>query len=223
MHDYVTGLTNQIAARLPVQPDQTGSRDDPVLEQLLEKLIYTLSPDMIPTLIEIICEPDRIANVDFFTCDGLVNYAPHSEETRKTIVEAAGHSDGNIKQELKYLLDCYDSNNEETKLGRTTAKSGSTNANAGVAPTAPIQTHAAAEISNPQFPISDAASAAAPARVAKSPETILAEMRDNLPEDWTCQLLLNPGEMKGSRGLVTNPLFRMDFTNLNILINDGSR
>src|SRR5208283_4246233 len=88
------------------------------------------------------------------------------------------------------------------------------------APATPNQTHADAGTSNP----SSAASSepAAPPRIPKSPETILAELRDILPEDWTCQLDLNPGEMKGSRGLVPNPLFRMDFTNQNIWIHEGA-
>jgi hypothetical protein len=61
---------------------------------------------------------------------------------------------------------------------------------------------------------------------AKSPETILAELRNILPEDWTCQLTLAPGAEKDRYGLgsnivvssalVWNTLFCIDFTNANI-------
>ena len=44
MHEYIKGLTNQIAARLPIQPRQNGGRYDPVLNNLLEDLMYTCSP-----------------------------------------------------------------------------------------------------------------------------------------------------------------------------------
>jgi hypothetical protein len=56
---------------------------------------------------------------------------------------------------------------------------------------------------------------------AKGPETILAELRNILPEDWTCQLTLKPGEIKGPTGPLASPLFRIDFTNFNILIREG--
>jgi beta-lactamase regulating signal transducer with metallopeptidase domain len=54
------------------------------------------------------------------------------------------------------------------------------------------------------------------ARIPKSAETVVAELRNILPEDWTCQLILKPGEMEGSYGQVKEPLFRIDFTNFNI-------
>jgi hypothetical protein len=67
---------------------------------------------------------------------------------------------------------------------------------------------------------------AAPAQSAKSPETILAELRNILPEDWTCQLTLTPGAGEDRYGmgsnivvssaLVWNTLFCIDFTNANI-------
>jgi beta-lactamase regulating signal transducer with metallopeptidase domain len=82
---------------------------------------------------------------------------------------------------------------------------------------------AASSSANSQFAIRNPQSAAAPARIPKSPETILAELRNILPEDWTCQLDLNPGPIQGPIiALVTNPLFRIDFTNLNILIRDDA-
>jgi hypothetical protein len=69
-------------------------------------------------------------------------------------------------------------------------------------------------------PSANPQSDASPARSPKTPETILAEIRNILPDDWTCELTLKPGAMKGSdvesQDLVIDPLFRLDFTNLNI-------
>jgi len=53
----------------------------------------------------------------------------------------------------------------------------------------------------------------------KTPETILAELRNILPEDWTCKLNRKPGKFEWSEGQVEEPLFRIDFTNLNISFN----
>jgi len=57
------------------------------------------------------------------------------------------------------------------------------------------------------------------ARIPKSPETVLAELRNILPEDWTCRLNRKPGEIKWPQGQAKQPLFRIDFTNLNISFN----
>ena len=56
----------------------------------------------------------------------------------------------------------------------------------------------------------------AAARIPKSPETVLAELRNILPEDWTCTLNRKPGKVAWSEGQFKEPLFRIDFTNLNI-------
>jgi beta-lactamase regulating signal transducer with metallopeptidase domain len=71
---------------------------------------------------------------------------------------------------------------------------------------------AAPASSNPQSPIPNPQS-------AKPPETILAELRNILPEDWTCTLNRKPGKVAWSEGQFKEPLFRIDFTNLNISFN----
>jgi hypothetical protein len=50
----------------------------------------------------------------------------------------------------------------------------------------------------------------------KPPETVLGELRTLLPEDWTCELTKTPGPMEAAPRQVSQPLFRLDFTNANI-------
>ena len=52
MDDYVRTLTNQVAARLTVlKGANRAPRVDPVLEELLMKLTFTCSPDIVPTML----------------------------------------------------------------------------------------------------------------------------------------------------------------------------
>ena len=50
----------------------------------------------------------------------------------------------------------------------------------------------------------------------KPPETVLGELRRILPEGWTCELTKTPGPMEAAPRQVSEPLFRIDFTNSSI-------
>ena len=106
MHDYVRGLTNQIAARLPIQPGQNGGRYDPVLNDLLEKLMYSCSPEMVPTLLGVLYEPGPAGNHTDLATEGLLNYAPQTEDTGKAIFEAAAKQ--GLNENMNYLFWFYD-------------------------------------------------------------------------------------------------------------------
>jgi len=112
MHDYVTGLTNQIAARLPLPLNRGGYRYDPVLNDLLENLMYTCSPVMIPTMLATI-QKAASGNEIFLAVEGLLNYTPRSDETRKAIADAASKPDANSY--LQSLLKQYDANIDAKK------------------------------------------------------------------------------------------------------------
>ena len=74
--------------------------------------------------------------------------------------------------------------------------------------------------SNSSLPASATAAtslqATSAAGISKSPETILAELRKILSEDWTCQLIKQPGQVESLINLDKEPLFRIDFTNFDI-------
>ncbi|MGD1084031.1 MAG: HEAT repeat domain-containing protein [Verrucomicrobiota bacterium] len=103
MDDYVTGLTNQIAARLVPRAVNSATQYDPDLERLLLKLAYTGSPELLPALLRSIYGP---ANEGVWVDEMLMYYLPRTEETGKAIFEAAaahGLHDG-----MEYLLNNYD-------------------------------------------------------------------------------------------------------------------
>jgi hypothetical protein len=113
MHDYIRGLTNQIAVRLPIQPDKNGVRYDPALDKYLEKLMYTCSPEMVPTVLGIMHEGGTAGNETHLGWEALLNYAPHTEETRQAILaEAVRHG---LNGKIEYVFSNYDFDKEEIK------------------------------------------------------------------------------------------------------------
>jgi beta-lactamase regulating signal transducer with metallopeptidase domain/HEAT repeat protein len=107
MHDCISGLTNQIAVRLPIRPARQigGVRYDPVLDARLEDLMYTCSPEMIPALLWILDQPGA-GNEALLAMEGMMNYAPHTAETRKAIFdEAVRHG---LTVNLEFLITRYD-------------------------------------------------------------------------------------------------------------------
>jgi beta-lactamase regulating signal transducer with metallopeptidase domain/HEAT repeat protein/peroxiredoxin len=102
MHDYVAGLTNQIAARLATN----GMRYDPELDGFLKKLMYTCSPDMIPTILGIMFTNGILGNEIVLAREALMNYAPHTEETRKAIFDAVARH--GLNDNMNYFFWQYD-------------------------------------------------------------------------------------------------------------------
>jgi len=113
MHDYVMGLSNQIAARLPIKQDKSGTRNDPVLNDLLGKLMYTCSPEMIPTQLGIMYEPGPRGNQTDLPAMALLYYVPHTKETGEAILQAAARE--GLNWTMYSLLSGYDFNQEELK------------------------------------------------------------------------------------------------------------
>jgi hypothetical protein len=113
MSDYIKGLTNQIATHMAGQTNQYRGAHYEELQKLWEKLTYTCSPEIVPTLLR---------NWDDFNADpniyaiwiprALLFYVPHTEAIRKAIVEAAAKRDSNS---MNPLLVAYDRNSEGIK------------------------------------------------------------------------------------------------------------
>ena len=138
MHDYVKNLTNQVAERLATKGDSSKwPYYDSEMHELSVKLMYTCSPEIVPTVFRTM---DETSDGVLFN-ETVLYYLPHTQEIRNAIVErAAKHpSDGN----WNYLLQAYDVKNAQMKP-EATAKQPSINAKAQEAPPAATnQTNAA--------------------------------------------------------------------------------
>jgi hypothetical protein len=109
MHDYIQGLTNQVAERLAAHVKHLWLHD-PVLQLSLEKLMYTCSPDIVPTLIRTMYEDCAESK---FAEEALFAYVPHTKETREAIMQAAIKQGVNGYMELLMLV--YDFTGAELK------------------------------------------------------------------------------------------------------------
>jgi hypothetical protein len=74
MHDYIRELTNNVAP--------AGMSED-----LVRKLMFTCSPEMVPILLKVMGTEG--GNAKFWAIAGLADYAPRTAETRQAILEAA--------------------------------------------------------------------------------------------------------------------------------------
>jgi hypothetical protein len=74
MDDYIMGLTNNVGP--------PGMSED-----LVKKLMYTCSPEIVPILLKAMSTEG--GNAKFWATAALADYVPHTEESRKAILEAA--------------------------------------------------------------------------------------------------------------------------------------
>src|ERR1039458_9612115 len=111
MADYINGLTNQIAAQLA----PTNGGPPAVSQELVMKLMYTCSPKSIPTLLKVMYQTNTArGNAQFWATAALADYVPHTEESRKTILEAATEH-GLNGTGLDQLLLAHEFSNKEMK------------------------------------------------------------------------------------------------------------
>jgi hypothetical protein len=111
MADYINGLTNQIAAQLA----PTNGGPPAVSQELVMKLMYTCSPESIPTLLKVMYQTNTArGNAQFWATAALADYVPHTEESRKAILEAATEH-GLNGTGLDQLLLAHEFSNKEMK------------------------------------------------------------------------------------------------------------
>jgi hypothetical protein len=109
MDDYVKGLTNQIAAHLPIKRGE-HSEYDSVLEELMAKLAYAGSPESLPTLLTMVCED---AHQSLGAVASLLYYVPRTDETRKAILQTAATNP--LNNLMEEILEDYDFNHDQLK------------------------------------------------------------------------------------------------------------
>jgi len=85
MHDYIQGLTNQVMAWMAANPGKTK----PHLDELVMKLMYTRSPEIVPTLLRTTYELGGEPGEGYWEHEALLYYVPRSEEIWKAITAAA--------------------------------------------------------------------------------------------------------------------------------------
>src|ERR1035438_5577068 len=108
---YINGLTNQIAAQLAA----TNGGPPAVSQELVLKLMYTCSLESIRTLLKIMYQTNTArGNAQFWATAALADYVPHTEESRKTILEAATEH-GLNGTGLDQLLLVHEFSNKELK------------------------------------------------------------------------------------------------------------
>jgi hypothetical protein len=125
MDDYVQGLTNQIMARLanPIGANQRSLIGDETLVERLKELMYTGRPEMVPTLISNLCEAGgdsyesggefRGGMERLLATEGLLYYAPHTEQTSQAILQTADRN--GLNTAMAGLLCAYGFKNEQMK------------------------------------------------------------------------------------------------------------
>ena len=99
MHDYIQELTNNVGP--------SGMSED-----LVKKLMYTCSPEIVPILLKVMSTEE--GNAKFWATAGLADYVPHSQEARKAILDAAIKYGLNGTGLEQVLLD-HEFGNEEVK------------------------------------------------------------------------------------------------------------
>jgi hypothetical protein len=113
MDDYVKGLTNQIAARLPFQGGGNGGQYDFVLEDSMRKLAYTCSPGGVPTLLRVINEYSEYCAQAIWGKEALLYYVPRTEDTRKAILQAAARH--GLNSLMEQVIEHYEFSHDELK------------------------------------------------------------------------------------------------------------
>ncbi len=119
MDAYINDLTNRLEAKLSGQlnPPNQSRPPDPVVNELVTKLMFTCSPRIVPSLLQSMF--DSGSGGGFWEHEALTFYVPHSEETRQAILATATarglgqngsllgliHEYGFTKDELKPLIE----------------------------------------------------------------------------------------------------------------------
>ena len=120
MHAYISDLTNQIAAipparfvtstRMPENVLVTNSAFDHRLASLVERLAYTCSPKIVPSLLEAMYNP---ASSGFWEAEAFLYYVPRSEETKRAIIATA--QERGLAEGMEYVLVNYGCSEEEMR------------------------------------------------------------------------------------------------------------
>jgi hypothetical protein len=118
MHNYIEALTNQVAARLEKRVSKQGGPADAVMDELVLKLTYTCSPEIVPTLLGLHYDTGpRSGNESAWEGQALqtalLNYVPKTEETWQAILQAVFRH--GLDWTLTSLLESYKFHNEELK------------------------------------------------------------------------------------------------------------
>ena len=100
MHDYIRELTNNVAP--------SGMSED-----LVRKLMFTCSPEMVPILLKVMGTEG--GNANFWATVGLVDYAPRTGATRKAILDAATKHGVVSGAGLGQVLPAHEFSNAEVK------------------------------------------------------------------------------------------------------------
>jgi hypothetical protein len=118
MHNYIQDLAGQIDAR-----GNAGGPANPALEPLLQRMMYTCNPEIVPTLLKLLYEsggntgPDGNQvvknNVGHYVSEALLRYVPRSEETKQAILQAATRQ--GLNWSMTFLLTDYGCNVVELK------------------------------------------------------------------------------------------------------------
>jgi len=114
MDDYIGGLTNALAARLRGGSSPDGNSRWAALgtEELVRKLMYTGSSNMVPALLPLTGAP---GNGGFWAWHALLEYVPQSPEIRQAIIQTAlGRAPGALGS-LASLLIAYGGSADEVK------------------------------------------------------------------------------------------------------------
>jgi Tfp pilus assembly protein PilN len=93
MDEFIQGLTNQVAARLAMQAGKTAKAYDPVLHELVVKLMFTGSPGIVPSLFKIMEESSHEGR--WFN-DALAYYVPHTEDIRQALIAESAKVDMDV-------------------------------------------------------------------------------------------------------------------------------
>lgn len=117
MHDYIRGLTNRVAGRLAdlaaYQAGHPGGLTpglaDAELRSAMMSLMYTGSAEGIPALLRILFE----SGDSFWATAALEDYVPHTDATRKALLEAAARH--GLNSSLGNVLQAYDFDQQEMK------------------------------------------------------------------------------------------------------------
>lgn len=86
MADYIRGLTNRVAERLAMNAGKATNPYDSVLHELVMKLMFTGSPEIVPSLLNVMEESSHEGS-GFY--QALAYHVPPSEEIKQALIQEA--------------------------------------------------------------------------------------------------------------------------------------